>query len=52
MMMSNADVSLVRENFTNCVENKKYTINSILCKRKINSKNPDANALEVIIKNY
>jgi DNA adenine methylase len=52
MMMSNADVSLVRENFTNCGENKKYTVNSILCKRKINSKNPDAKALEVIIKNY
>jgi DNA adenine methylase len=52
MMMSNADVSLVRENFTNCGEDKKYTVNSILCKRKINSKNPDAKALEVIIKNY
>ena len=52
MMMSNADVSLVRENFTNCGEDKKYTVNSILCKRKINSKNPDAKALEVIIRNY
>jgi DNA adenine methylase len=52
MMMSNADVSLVRENFTKCEEDKKYTVNSILCKRKINSKNPDAKALEVIIKNY
>jgi DNA adenine methylase len=48
MMLSNADVSLVRENFTN----EKYNITSILCKRAINSKNPDAKAKEVIIKNY
>ena len=48
IMMSNADVSLIRDNFTN----KKYNIISILCKRAINSKNPDAKAKEVIIKNY
>jgi DNA adenine methylase len=48
IMLSNADVSLVRENFTN----EKYNILSILCKRSINSKNPDAKAKEVIIKNY
>ena len=48
IMLSNADVSLVRENFTN----KKYNTVSILCKRSINSKNPDAKAKEVIIKNY
>jgi DNA adenine methylase len=48
IMLSNADVKLVRENF----ENKKYNINSILCKRAINSKNPDAKAKEVIITNY
>jgi DNA adenine methylase len=48
MMLSNADVSLVRENFTN----EKYNTNSILCKRSINSKNPDAKAKEVIITNY
>jgi|TARA_B110000008_G_scaffold264534_1_gene288882 DNA adenine methylase len=48
LILSNADVSLVRENFTN----EKYNINSILCKRSINSKNPDAKAKEVIIKNY
>jgi len=48
IMLSNADVSLVRENFTN----EKYNISSILCKRSINSKNPDAKAKEVIIKNY
>ena len=47
-MLSNADVSLVRDNF----QNKKYNISSILCKRSINSKNPNANAKEVIIKNY
>ena len=48
IMLSNADVSLVRENFTH----EKYNILSILCKRTINSKNPEAKAKEVIIKNY
>jgi len=48
IMLSNADVSLVRDNF----QNKKYNISSILCKRSINSKNPNAKAKEVIIKNY
>jgi hypothetical protein len=47
-MMSNADVTLVRENF----KNEKYCVTSILCKRAINSKNPEAKAKEVIIKNY
>ena len=48
IMLSNADVSLVRENFCN----EKYSTLSILCKRSINSKNPDAKTKEVIIKNY
>jgi len=48
IILSNADVSLVRENF----KNEKYKILSILCKRSINSKNPDAKTKEVIIKNY
>jgi len=48
IMLSNADVTLVRDNFTN----EKYTISSILCKRTINSKNPESKAKEVIIKNY
>ena len=47
-MLSNVDVSLIRENFTN----EKYNILSILCKRSINSKNPEAKAKEVIITNY
>jgi hypothetical protein len=47
-MLSNADVSLVRENFSG----EHYRTSSILCKRSINSKNPDAKAKEVIIKNY
>ena len=47
-MLSNADVALVRENFTD----SKYQIESILCKRAINSKKPDAKTKEVIIKNY
>lgn len=48
IMLSNADVSLVRDNFTS----EKYNITSILCKRAINSKNPESKAKEVIIKNY
>jgi DNA adenine methylase len=48
ILLSNSDVNLVRENFTN----DKYIITSILCKRSINSKNPEAKAKEVIIKNY
>jgi DNA adenine methylase len=48
MLLSNADVSLVRDNFTY----EKYNIQSVLCKRTINSKNPEAKAKEVIIKNY
>ena len=48
IMLSNADVSLVSENFTN----EKYNILSILCKRSINSKNPNSKTKEVIIKNY
>jgi DNA adenine methylase len=48
LMMSNADVSLIRENF----KEDKYKTNSIMCKRSINSKNPEAKAKEVIIKNY
>jgi DNA adenine methylase len=48
MMLSNADVSLVRDNF----KNEKYNITSILCKRTINSKKPETKTNEVIIKNY
>jgi DNA adenine methylase len=48
IMLSNADVCLVRENFTN----EKYNTVSILCKRSINSKNPEAKTKELIIKNY
>ena len=48
MMLSNADVSFIRDNFTN----EKYNIDSILCKRSINSKKPDSKTKEVIIKNY
>lgn len=47
ILLSNADVALVRENF----KNERYNVTSILCKRTINSKNPEAKAKEVIIKN-
>jgi len=45
-MMSNADVELVKECFIN------YNIITVLCKRSINSKNPESKVNEVIIKNY
>jgi len=48
ILLSNADVDLVRDNFKDDL----YVINSILCKRSINSKNPGSKAKEVIIKNY
>jgi DNA adenine methylase len=45
-MISNADVELVRNNFNG------YNIQSIDCKRSINSKNPGAKTKEVIIKSF
>ncbi len=48
IMLSNSDVTIVREHFTPSI----YNITSIVCKRSINSKNPEAKANEVIIKNY
>jgi DNA adenine methylase len=48
MMMSNADVALVRQNFPA----EQYTTNVVSCKRSINSKNPEAKTNEVIITNY
>jgi DNA adenine methylase len=45
-MMSNSDVELVRANF------QAYTTETVLCKRSINSKNPESKTNEVIIKNY
>jgi DNA adenine methylase len=48
LMMSNAAVTLVQSNFSE----PKYNTTIILCKRAINSKNPEAKAKEVIIKNY
>lgn len=48
IMLNNADVNLVRDNFTN----DKYHISSILCKRTINSKKPNSKTNELIIRNY
>jgi DNA adenine methylase len=47
-LMSNADVDLVRNNFSD----KQFTINVISCKRSINSKNPGSKTNEVLIKSY
>ena len=44
-LMSNADVPLVCNNFPKIL----FTIESILCKRSINSKNPSAKTKEVLI---
>lgn len=46
-ILSNSDVELVRQNFTE----EQYNIETILCKRAINSKNPSAKTNELIIKN-
>jgi DNA adenine methylase len=45
ILFSNSNVSLVREYFTNDL----FIITEILCKRSINSKNPSAKTLELII---
>jgi DNA adenine methylase len=45
-IMSNADVSIIRETF------EQYNIMTILCKRSINSKNPESKVNEVLIKNF
>ena len=47
-LMSNSDVILVKNSFTD----KKYTIKTILCKRSINSKKPNAKTNEILIKSY
>lgn len=48
MMLSNADVKIIRDNF----KDDRYKIMRIVCKRLINSKKPETMANEVIIKNY
>lgn len=47
-MMSNSDTSLVQKYFPS----RNYNISSIVCKRTINSKNPEAKTKEVVILNF
>ena len=46
-VMSNSDVELVRTHF----QSAKYTITTVVCKRLINSKNPDSKTNEVFVMN-
>ena len=48
IMMSNANVSLIRDNLPPDV----YKYEVLSCRRAINSKNPGAKTEEVIITNY
>lgn len=48
IILSNTDVAIVREHFTD----DKYNTEIVLCKRKINSKTPQSKTNEVIIQNY
>lgn len=48
LVLSNADVKLVRDNF----KDNDYNTDTISCKRAINSKNPDSKTNELIIKNF
>ena len=47
-LMSNADVDLVKNSFSNPI----YTIEIISCKRSINSKKPNSKTNEVLITNF
>jgi site-specific DNA-adenine methylase len=48
MLMSNADVELVREAFK---DDTKYEVRTISCRRAIHSTNPEARTNEVMIRN-
>lgn len=50
MAMSNSDVEIIRNIFS--ANEYNYTIETLVCKRSIDSKNPDSKTNEVIIRNY
>lgn len=51
-LMSNANVPLVNDAFRTQESSDAFNIKLISCKRSINSKNPGAKTLEVLISNY
>ena len=50
MAMSNSDVEIIRNIFY--ANEYNYTIETLVCKRSINSKNPGSKTNELIIRNY
>ncbi len=45
--MSNSDTKLIEESFIT----ESYNIHKILCRRNINSKNPESTVYEVLVRN-
>jgi DNA adenine methylase len=50
-LMSNSDTKLIRDFFTISDSDVSYNIQNILCRRAINSKNPESTVYEVFVRN-